>query len=64
MGSKWTLGRLVGGWSGLTWLRIWIAGGLLWVRWWTLGFWPTELVKITWELREFCTFLFFSLQKQ
>jgi hypothetical protein len=29
MGSKWTLGRLVGGWSGLTWLRIWIAGGLL-----------------------------------
>jgi hypothetical protein len=31
MGSKWTLGRLVGGgvWSGLTWLRIGIIGGLL-----------------------------------
>jgi hypothetical protein len=30
MGSKWTLGRLVGGlWYGLTWLRIGITGGLL-----------------------------------
>jgi hypothetical protein len=30
MGSKWTLGRLVGGvWSGSTWLRIGIVGGLL-----------------------------------
>jgi hypothetical protein len=30
MGSKWTLGRLVGGlWSGFTWLRIGIVGGLL-----------------------------------
>jgi hypothetical protein len=30
MGSKWTLERLVGGvWSGFTWLRIGIAGGLL-----------------------------------
>jgi hypothetical protein len=30
VGSKWTLGRLVGGvWSGFTWLRIGIAGGLL-----------------------------------
>jgi hypothetical protein len=29
-GSKWTLGRLVGGvWSGPTWLRIGIVGGLL-----------------------------------
>jgi hypothetical protein len=29
-GSKWTLGRLVGGvWSGFTWLRIGIVGGLL-----------------------------------
>jgi hypothetical protein len=28
--SKWTLGRLVGGaWSGFTWLRIGIVGGLL-----------------------------------
>jgi hypothetical protein len=31
MGSKWTLGRLVwrGVWSGFTWLRIGIVGGLL-----------------------------------
>jgi hypothetical protein len=30
MGSKRTLGRLVGGvWSGFTWLRIGNAGGLL-----------------------------------
>jgi hypothetical protein len=30
MGSKWTLGRLVGGlWSGFTWLRMGIIGGLL-----------------------------------
>jgi hypothetical protein len=30
MGSKWTLGRLVGGaWSGFTWLRMGTVGGLL-----------------------------------
>jgi hypothetical protein len=30
MGSKWTLGRLIGGvWSGFTWLRIGTVGGLL-----------------------------------
>jgi hypothetical protein len=30
VGSKWTLGRLVGGvWSGFTWLRIGTVGGLL-----------------------------------
>jgi hypothetical protein len=31
MGSKWTLGKLVGGgvWSGFTWLRIGTVGGLL-----------------------------------
>jgi hypothetical protein len=30
MGSKWTLGRLVGGvWNGFTWLRIGTVGGLL-----------------------------------
>jgi hypothetical protein len=29
MGSKWTLGRLVGGvWSGFTWFRIGTVGGL------------------------------------
>jgi hypothetical protein len=29
MGSKWTLGKLVGGvWSGFSWLRIGTVGGL------------------------------------
>jgi hypothetical protein len=28
-----------GVWSGFTWLRIGIVGGLLWMRWWTFGFW-------------------------
>jgi hypothetical protein len=28
-----------GVWSGFTWLRIEIVGGLLWMRWWTFGFW-------------------------
>jgi hypothetical protein len=40
MGSKSILGRLTGRvWSGFTWLRIGIGGGLLWTRWWTVGFW-------------------------
>jgi hypothetical protein len=26
-------------WSGFTWLRIGTGGGLLWMRWWTFGFW-------------------------
>jgi hypothetical protein len=40
MRSKWTLERLVGGvWSGFIWLRIGIIDGLLWMRWWTFGFW-------------------------
>jgi hypothetical protein len=39
MVSKWTLGRLVWGVSGFTWLRIGTIGGLLWMRWWTFGFW-------------------------
>jgi hypothetical protein len=25
--------------SGFTWLRIGTVGGLLWMRWWTFGFW-------------------------
>jgi hypothetical protein len=25
--------------SGFSWLRIGTVGGLLWVRWWTFGFW-------------------------
>jgi hypothetical protein len=27
------------GWNGFTWLRIGTSGGLLWMRWWTFGFW-------------------------
>jgi hypothetical protein len=26
-------------WSGFTWLRIGTVGGLLWMLWWTFGFW-------------------------
>jgi hypothetical protein len=37
---EWFLGRLASGvWSGFTWLRKGNAGGLLWMRWWTFGFW-------------------------
>jgi hypothetical protein len=25
--------------SGFAWLRIGIVGALLWMRWWTFGFW-------------------------
>jgi hypothetical protein len=25
--------------SGFIWLRILTVGGLLWMRWWTFGFW-------------------------
>jgi hypothetical protein len=32
MGRKWTLGYWLAGWSGFTWLRIGIIGGLLRVR--------------------------------
>jgi hypothetical protein len=32
-----------GVWSGFTWLRIGITGGLLWMRWWNFGFWPHEV---------------------
>jgi hypothetical protein len=28
-----------GVWSGFSWLRIGTVGGLLWMRWWTFGFW-------------------------
>jgi hypothetical protein len=38
MGSEWILGRLAWGvWIGFDWLRTGTDGGLLWVRWWTLG---------------------------
>jgi hypothetical protein len=41
VGSKWILGRLVGGWgwSGFTWVRIGTIGGLSWMRWWTFVLW-------------------------
>jgi hypothetical protein len=36
---RWTLRRLGSvGWTGLGWLRIRCSGGLLWTRWWILGF--------------------------
>jgi hypothetical protein len=40
MGSEWILGRLAWGgvWIGFDCLRTGTGGGLLWVRWWTLGF--------------------------
>jgi hypothetical protein len=28
-----------GVWSGFTWLRIGTIGSLLWMQWWTFGFW-------------------------
>jgi hypothetical protein len=41
VGWEWILGQLTGRglWSGFTWLRIGTVGGLLWMRWWTFGFW-------------------------
>jgi hypothetical protein len=30
-------------WSGFNWLRIGTGGGLLWLRWWTFGFWRHEI---------------------
>jgi hypothetical protein len=41
-----------GVWSGFTWLRIGTVGGLLWMRWWTFGFWRhgVSLVKMVCHL--------------
>jgi hypothetical protein len=36
-----------GGWSGFSWLRTGAGGGLLWVRWWTFGFWRHGVSKYT-----------------
>jgi hypothetical protein len=39
MGSK-LIGEICWGmWIGFDWLRTTIGGELLWMRWWTLGFW-------------------------
>jgi hypothetical protein len=35
-----------GVWSGFTWLRIGSVGGLLWMRWWTFGFWRH---RVSWK---------------
>jgi hypothetical protein len=49
MGSKWTSGRLAEGmWGGFTWIRMELVGGLLWMRWWTLGFWRHGVIY--WQL--------------
>jgi hypothetical protein len=55
MGSKWTLGRLVGEvWSGFTWLRIGIVGGLMWMWWWTFGFWHNGVSELfLWDTDKF-----------
>jgi hypothetical protein len=40
MGSEWILRKLAGGvWIGFSWLRIGTCVRLLWIRWWTFGFW-------------------------
>jgi hypothetical protein len=41
-----------GVWSGFTWLRIGIFGGLLWMRWWSFRFWHgrVSLVSHTLEI--------------
>jgi hypothetical protein len=35
---KWIFKKLNGAWAGLSWLRIWTGGGLLWTRQCTCGF--------------------------
>lgn len=30
--------QIVGVWIALIWLTIWSTGGILWIRWWTIGF--------------------------
>jgi hypothetical protein len=41
MGPESVFGRFAGGcvWSGFNWLKIGAGGRLLWMRWWTFGFW-------------------------
>jgi hypothetical protein len=39
-----------GVWSGFTWLRIGAVGGLLWMRWWTFGFWRHGASKLVFVL--------------
>jgi hypothetical protein len=62
MRSEWILGRLAGGvWIGSNWLRIGTGGGLLWIRWWTFGFWrhgisyiwTTHTKRKMWNLKKF-----------
>jgi hypothetical protein len=43
-----------GVWSGFTWLRIGIVGGLLWMRWWTLWFWRHRV-----SYRRYCRFVWY-----
>jgi hypothetical protein len=57
-----------GVWSGFTWLRTGIVGGLLWMRWWTFGFWlhgVSKYCNLTWQLQgvDFSTFSMKELQK-
>jgi hypothetical protein len=41
-----------GVWSGFSWLRIGTVGGLLWMRWWTFGFWRHG-VSYFWNVVQF-----------
>jgi hypothetical protein len=57
--------------SGFTWFRKGIVGGLLWMRWWTFGFWRhgvsylifvkpvTEKVCITYQWNGYCSVITF-----
>jgi hypothetical protein len=33
-------------WSGFAWLRIGTGDELLWMRWWTFGFWRHGVVNL------------------
>jgi hypothetical protein len=35
----WDQNGFWGEWCGFNWLKIEVGGGLLWMRWWTFGFW-------------------------
>jgi hypothetical protein len=33
-------------WTGLSWLRMGAGDGLLWIWWWTCGFWRQGFIKL------------------
>jgi hypothetical protein len=38
-------------WSGFTWLRIGAVCLLLWMRWWTFGFWHQGVSLVSWTIQ-------------